>query len=155
MTMAERLLLLANELAKQSGKGQALKRRSVSTAYYAVFHALAKLCARELFDHEGTLSSTSEYERVYRALDHGSLKDAFKKSPLKDSKRLKKLGNNIAILQSERIRSDYLPPMLVHTQAQCEEWVAMAQSTLDLLSGLTPEERRTLAVHLIFKNRSL
>jgi uncharacterized protein (UPF0332 family) len=45
MTTVERLLALAAELAETSGKSLTLKRRAVSTAYYAVFHALAKLCA--------------------------------------------------------------------------------------------------------------
>ena len=48
MTMVERLLALAEELAEKSGRGLTLKRRAVSTAYYAVFHALAGLCADEL-----------------------------------------------------------------------------------------------------------
>jgi uncharacterized protein (UPF0332 family) len=48
MTMVERLLALAEELADKSGKSLTLKRRAVSTAYYAVFHTLAKLCADEL-----------------------------------------------------------------------------------------------------------
>ena len=154
MTMVQKLLWLAEALLKQSGRGQALKRRAVSTAYYAVFHELARLCAGVLLDHEGTLKRTVEYERVYRALDHGSLKAAFNSPALRANPKLSSLGQGIAELQSERVRADYLPAQRLFTEAQCEELLANARFLLELIETLTPEEKRVLAVNLIFKNRS-
>ncbi len=63
MTMIERLLALAEELAKTAGNSLTLKRRAVSTAYYAVFHALAKLCADELLGDRSD-TRTEEYVRI-------------------------------------------------------------------------------------------
>ncbi len=47
MNMSEKLLVLAFEWAEVSAQGWTIHRRAVSTAYYAVFHALARLCAGE------------------------------------------------------------------------------------------------------------
>ena len=111
MTMAERLLWLAEELSRQSREIESatVERRAVSTAYYAVFHAVTSLCAAELLGASAALKKTPEFERVYRALDHKSLKAAFNAAPLNNSPALKAIGERIVDLQSERIRADYLP----------------------------------------------
>ena len=87
MTMVERLVALAEELAEKSGKSLTLKRRAVSTAYYAMFHTLAELCADELLG-AGSDTRSEEYIRVYRSLEHGTLKTAFKTAPLNRTVRI-------------------------------------------------------------------
>jgi uncharacterized protein (UPF0332 family) len=149
MTMIERLLELAHTLAEDGAHSLTLKRRAVSTAYYAVFHALAKLCADELLEARGS----SEYERVYRALDHGTLKNAFNSQPLNQIPEIKKIGNRAVELQSERVRSDYLPSRRLYTKNQCLDLVSSARIAVGSLGRLSAEHRRTLAVHLLFKNR--
>jgi hypothetical protein len=140
MTMTERLLALAEELAKSLERSLTLKRRAVSTAYYAVFHALAQVCADELLGRRsGTRSE--EYERVYRSLEHGTLA------------ALERIGNRVAELQSERIRSDYLPSGALYTRDQCLDLVRSAQSAVRSIGALAASDRRTLAIYLLFKNR--
>jgi hypothetical protein len=151
MTMVERLLALAAELAETSGKSLTLKRRAVSTAYYAVFHALAKLCADELLGGAIDLRS-EEYVRVYRSLEHGTLKTAFKAAPLNRG-ALQKIGSSVVELQSERIRSDYLPPQQLYSKDQCRDLVESAKSTVRSIAALSHGDRRSLAVSLLFKNR--
>ena len=101
MTMVERLLALANELAEKSPGSLTLKRRAVSTAYYAVFHALAELCTGELLGVR-TDKRSEDYVRVYRSLEHGALKNAFRAAPLNRSDALRKIGDRVVRLQSER-----------------------------------------------------
>ncbi|WP_375413393.1 hypothetical protein [uncultured Bradyrhizobium sp.] len=149
MTMIERLLELANTLAENGAHSLTLKRRAVSTAYYAVFHALAKLCADELLQGRGS----NEYERVYRALDHGTLKTAFKNKPLNQIPEIVTIGNRAVELQSERMRSDYLPSQRLYTKNQCLDLVHSARIAVRSFGRLSAEQRRTLAVHLLFKNR--
>src|SRR5437016_12616823 len=76
-TLVEDLLRIADDLTEHGGAGrprQAYLRRSLSTTYYALFHALAKMCADELI---GVTQSGSEaWVRVYRALEHGFAKNA-------------------------------------------------------------------------------
>jgi uncharacterized protein (UPF0332 family) len=152
MTMVERLLELAEELADRSGKSLTLKRRAVSTAYYAVFHTLAKLCADELLG-AGSDRRSEEYIRVYRSLEHGTLKTAFKTTPLNQTVPLQKIGNRVVRLQSERIRSDYLPAQQLYTQDQCSALVESAKSAIGSIAALSENDRRRLAVSLLFKNR--
>jgi uncharacterized protein (UPF0332 family) len=151
MTTVERLLALAAELAETSGKSLTLKRRAVSTAYYAVFHALAKLCADELLGNSIDLRS-EEYVRVYRSLEHGTLKTAFKAAPLNRG-ALQRIGSSVVELQSERIRSDYLPPQQLYSKDQCSDLVESAKSAVRWIAALSHGDRRSLAVSLLFKNR--
>lgn len=150
MTMIERLLVLAQTLAEDGAHSLTLKRRAVSTAYYAVFHALAKLCADEFLED----SRSREYERMYRALDHGTLKNAFNSAPLNQIPEIKKIGNRAVELQSERVRSDYLPSQRLYTKNQCLDLVNSARIAVGSLGRLSAEQRKTLAVHLLFKNRT-
>jgi hypothetical protein len=153
MTMVERLLALAEELAENSGRSLTLRRRAVSTAYYAVFHALAKLCANELLGGRIDVHS-QEYVRVYRALDHGTLKTAFNAPPLNRAAPLQKIGSSVVELQSERIRSDYLPSQSLYTRDQCRDLVDSAKSAVGNIAALSQSDRRSLAVSLLFKNRA-
>jgi len=150
MTMIKRLLELANKLAEDGAHSLTLKRRAVSTAYYAVFHALAKLCADEMLEDR----RSSEYERIYRALDHGTLKTAFNSQPLSQIPEIKTIGNRAVMLRSERNRSDYLPSQHLYTKTQCLDLVRSARIAVAALGRWSDEHRRTLAVHLLSKNRS-
>ncbi len=152
MTMIERLLALAEQLAETSGKSLTLKRRAVSTAYYAVFHALAQVCADELLGHSFDRQS-KEYERIYRSLEHGTLKKVFKEEPLRRVAALEKIGNRLAELQSERIRSDYLPSRALYTRDQCQDLVRSAKSVVRSIAALSTADRKTLAVFLLFRTR--
>jgi uncharacterized protein (UPF0332 family) len=155
MTMVERLLWLAEELSRQSRelKSAVVERRAVSTAYYAVFHAITGLCAAELLGAGAALKKTAEFERVYRSLDHKSLKSAFSVSPLNSNPALKAIGERVVELQSERIRADYLPSGRLYKKSECNRLVHSAQSIVAALKNLSSQDRRTLAVYLIFKNR--
>lgn len=152
MTMIERLLALAEELAEKSSRSPTLRRRAVSTAYYALFHALAELCAQELLG-SGTSKRSNEYVRIYRSLDHGTLKNAFAAPPLKKIPALQTIGNRVVRLQSERIRSDYLPQQPIYTTEQSIDLVKSAKVALLSITKLSQGDRRTLAVHLLFKSR--
>jgi len=109
ITMVDRLLDLADQMVREGFESSATRRRAVSTAYYAVFHALAKSCASILLRSIDKHSDI--YERVYRALDHGPLKNAFmtKDGPLKYRQTLRDIGELVIQLQSERHRADYTP----------------------------------------------
>jgi uncharacterized protein (UPF0332 family) len=152
MTMIERLLALAEELAEKSVRSPTLRRRAVSTAYYAVFHALAELCTNELLGSEIGKRS-NEYVRIYRSLEHGTLKTAFAAAPLNGIAALQKIGNRVVRLQSERIRSDYLPQQSLYTIDQSLDLVKSARIAILSVAKLSHGERRTLAVSLLFKNR--
>lgn len=152
-TMVSRLLEIADLLLEQGGNNSTYRRRAVSTAYYSVFHALAKLCADHLLPID---RSSEEYTRVYRALEHGSLKSAFsvQNSPLKRNKNLRTIGDLLVRLQSERFRADYLPPIRsVFSRDKAEELIEQAREAVSLIEALHDGDRDVLAAHLLFKSR--
>src|ERR1700677_18967 len=75
--MDKDLLAVASLLAwtEQAVPKHAMMRRAVSTAYYALFHALADRCAKTLVTSSG--SDWDTFTLVYRALDHASAKRFF------------------------------------------------------------------------------
>lgn len=151
MSMSQSLLRLADETARNGAQNAAFKRRAVSTAYYAVFHSIAELCAREMLG--GARADSYEFERVYRSLEHGSLKSFFNTPPLSANAQLRPIGMLVAQLQSERHRSDYLPMRRLYSSKTCAQHLASAKLAVALLEALGKEDRKTLAVTLIFKNR--
>ena len=53
---------------------QARLRRAISTAYYAMFHALAKSNADALIGSTPQSRGLAAWSQVYRALEHGFVK---------------------------------------------------------------------------------
>lgn len=154
MTMAVRLLDAADSLLNSGARSSAYKRRAVSTAYYAVFHALARKCSDYLT--RSASRHSEEYERVYRALEHGPLKQAFLQSPLKDNKRLNEIGAGVVRLQAERHRADYLPPVFrVFSEAEAKELTRLARETVARIESLTTgmNDTRVLATALYFNGK--
>lgn len=152
--MVERLLDAADEPIRRRPRSSAARRRAVSTAYYAVFHTLAKLCAKELLPDPDPESE--EFLRIYRAIEHGASKQAFNvaDSPLRTAPPLKRIGDWFALLQEQRERADYLPPLpSPFSEARAEELVAEGRKACDAIEALSPEDRRVLAVRLLFKAR--
>jgi hypothetical protein len=154
--MVARMLDLADKLATEEGlRSSAVRRRAVSTAYYAVFHAVAKICADCLLQQSEIGRASEEYARVYRALEHGALKDRFaqEKSPLRSRQSLRRVGELIVPLRSARLIADYAPPInSIFTPSQGREFVVQARKAVAELNALGDEDRRILATWLLFKN---
>ncbi len=75
--MADDLIATARRLAKASARKprQADLKRAISTAYYALFHAIARDAA-DLLVGTGKDRPDKAWKQVYRALDHGPAKTA-------------------------------------------------------------------------------
>lgn len=151
-TMVDRLLETADELLRRRGRSGAARRRAVSTAYYAVFHRLAKLCTESLLGNAPI--DSDEYARVYRALQHGAAKQAFDNKALQASDAAKIIGDAFAQLQSEREKADYSPPLRdLFSLKGCEELITLARKACNTVDGLSPAEGRLMTTVLLFKAR--
>lgn len=150
-SMVDRLLNSADDLLRLKANSATYRRRAVSAAYYATFHALAKLCVEALFPRGRT---EAELLRVYRALDHGQLRNAFLQSPLNDHQDVKAIAESIVFLQGERHRADYLPPNNnLFPVTEVEQIIAQARLTVEQIGNLDVASRRMLATCLLFKER--
>ena len=153
-SLAPRLLDAAELLLEEGKRSRAFRRRAVSTAYYAVFHALTKVCADYLT--RSAPRSTDEYERVYRSLNHGPLKDAFAQSPIKDNARLSRIRTAFGKLQTAREDADYRPPVIdVVSALEARELLDQALEAIEDLERLKPadEDCRILAINLAVPKR--
>ncbi len=150
--MDERLIEIAKETVSE--KSWTANRRAVSTAYYAVFHALARTCTEELFGRSKDAKNLKEHDMVYRQLDHTSLKSAFNNTPMQENETIKRIGLLAKELQNERHKADYMPRRKLYPKKECEEWISKADEARDLINNLSPPDKKTLAIYLIFKNRA-
>lgn len=152
--MDDRLIQVAQELSKRTGyrPREAFMRRAVSTAYYAMFHALAQLCADELIG--GKHARTVAWNRVYRALDHKLAKAMLQsKEATNLSPAIAAFGRAFAVLQERRHQADYDPMPFRYYFNETAALIELAHSAIRDLDGLGSDERRTLAVFILFKQR--
>ena len=69
--LPEQLIALAEILVRNASSNEANVRRSVSTAYYALFHLLVR-------DAVKNWKHTDDHSRLARTFDHRRMKDASK-----------------------------------------------------------------------------
>ena len=110
------LLELADGLARQSGRPsfrQAVLRRAVSTAYYALFHALCTVCSDGLV----RWSRTDLVDRTYRSLDHGTARRRLiaLTSTADAGASIKSINGVFNLLQDRRNEADYERPRVIFT----------------------------------------
>lgn len=151
--MHRELLRLARVLASDAvGNPRWVARsRAVSTAYYALFHALAELCARELV---GAWRPWEPFRHIYRSLDHGQARrvlNAARGEP-GSSDALKTISGLFVDLQERRHLADYDRGYRI-TASDTLALIDGVERSLGLLDGLSPGERKSLAARLIGRTR--
>jgi hypothetical protein len=154
---ADDLLEIARELAvRETGRPkQTSLKRSVSTAYYALFHALAHECVGQTIGW--TFRSPRYWETIttlYRAIDHAAAKRQFERYGRDPgaSAELKQIGREFVALQAARIRADY-DPSPVFTRIAVRQHIADAESAIRRLRELPIEAKRDLVVQILAKQR--
>ena len=144
--MIDELLATARTLATAGAARprQADLKRAISTAYYAVFHALARDAADPLVG--AGARARPEWARVHRALDHGAAKNACQ------AVKAGPLAPVFVDLQEARHKADYDPTFRVN-RADAIGWCAQADGAVVALRAVPKAERRAFAVELLFKKR--
>ena len=153
---AENFVKTARELlpAKPGRPRGTNLRRAVSTAYYALFHCLARSCADTLIGKSGAVRETDAWTRAYRALDHNAAKrrcqDAQGTEPFSEKTRL--FAKTFAQIQKQRHRADYAPDAVFRKS----EVIQRINDVKDVIKGFEKEsmaERRAFAAYVLFKSR--
>lgn len=148
-------LALADHLAHlESGKPkQSSLRRAVSTAYYAVFYAIATLCAEQLV---GSSKPWKHFSPIYRALDHGKAKKVLQKAahdPSPYGAEVRVIGNAFVQLQERRHIADYDPEPFLLGRNETLDLIALARQAVQATRSLSSDQALLLAVHLIGRER--
>lgn len=144
------LLVLAEGLARQKGRPslrQAALRRAVSTAYYALFHALCTVCSDGLV----RWSRTDLVDRTYRALDHGAARRRLTglASTAGPGAPLKRISGVFGLLQDHRNDADYERPRVLFSPLKAQLLIDDARDAIALLAAMDEDARRRLAVELL------
>jgi uncharacterized protein (UPF0332 family) len=148
------LLTLAEDLAQQdSGRPkQASLRRAVATACYALFHALAKMCADQLV---GFSKPWDVYTPIYRSIDHGGARKVLREAR-KDSAGATAVGAIGVIfsrLYDKRIEADYVPEPFKYSRREVKDLIQEARDAIGSIESLSPETKLRLAVQFVTKSR--
>jgi uncharacterized protein (UPF0332 family) len=159
MIDSDDLFDLADHLARREvGRPKHVSlRRAISTAYYGVFHAIAKLCADELV---GWSKAWEAYTPIYRTLDHSAARRLFVSGRIETiyGEEIAELGRLFIMLQQARYTADYDPsprPFPISRQ-EALELIARARQAVRAIREISAEKRERrllLAVHLIARQR--
>ena len=127
--------------------------RATSTAYYALFHCLARACADALAGAGGGGSRTA-WRQVYRALEHGQTKrrcghPAMRKFPAE----IQDFADAFVSLQNRRHLADY-DPDTPFMKSEVQEDVQRARTALTRFAEASREHRRAFAIHVLMKART-
>lgn len=152
--LSDGLMVLAWRLLDdaKASDGEVERRRAISTAYYAVFHAICALCADQLVgDRDVALR-----EAIYRTVEHGPARKLLTSEAARSiATGMDRIGGSFADLQRARHTADYKPWTVDRTQpAQAEAILLTAERTLFLLSLLSANERLAVSVLLISRPRA-
>jgi uncharacterized protein (UPF0332 family) len=132
-------LIASADILLKSCKGkpsQVSLRRATSSAYYAMFHCLARNCADSLVGGTNSGRSKHAWRQTYRALEHG-----FAKSACKDGltsrfpKAIEDFANNFVIMQEKRHLADYDPSIRLTKS----EVAADIRAATEAISGFQKE----------------
>ena len=156
-TLPDNMLATAALLATvKSPLGSAALRRSVSTAYYALFSRLAAVCAGRLARSE---AASDSFRSVYRAIDHGPARMAL----LGQAEFASPLGDDFRRLQEARHWADYsIDPHpdseraavgIRFTRSEAQQFVALAREAIGFVDALAPDAKQRLAVILATRSR--
>ncbi|MCW2244567.1 uncharacterized protein (UPF0332 family) [Azospirillum fermentarium] len=128
-------------------------RRAVSTAYYALFHTLARDAANRLVGAESKVPHSPAWVQVYRALDHGTARTACEQVRRQSfSPSLNACADAFVSLQKERHKADYDPDYRT-SRPEALALVTQAESAITAFNAADATERRAFLVHLIFNRR--
>ena len=156
-------LLLAIQ-APGAEPNQAQIRRAVSTAYYAVFHAVLRRAADQFIGHDQ--SHAVAYALVYRAFVHGRMKEVCQvidkpslSAPNQEKLKRTAFGSPMRFfatafveLQDARHRADY-DPHAVLGPSDAERACAVAKFGMEMLASADLEESRDVLALMLSAGR--
>lgn len=152
--MKPRDLLAAGEdlLSGKTRPREANLRRAVSTAYYAVFHTLAKCCADLLIGGHASDRSKPAWQQVYRSLEHGVAKKACENDQKIEQfpKEIQDFATAFLALHKKREDADYNPNQRFY-KSSCLVDLNYARSVIEDFERVPTKDKRAFAVLVLFK----
>ena len=151
----EHLLQIATDLAEINTRRprRADLCRAVSTAYYALFHCLARTCADSLAGRSRSVGNRPMWRRVYRALEHRQAKTRCENVPPSFPEEMRDFGQTFAELQSKRHLADYDPDYPIWKSDVIAD-INDVRTAIDRFLAAPASVRRDFAIHVLVKVRT-
>ncbi len=129
---------------------QTLLRRAVSTAYYAMFHALAATAADLIMGP----ARSPEWHLVHRALEHVRARSAYRQWRLMGEfpADVRAFAGAFVALQTEQQRADYMPDMEDYEVSDVLEQIASAEQAIARFERADSQTKRNFVVPVLFDN---
>ena len=154
------LLRAAYQLALEPSVGrprQANLRRAISTAYYALFHALANCCADMLAGSTRASRSQRAWRQTYRALEHGHAKNQCMNQSVisRFPPEIQDFGEAFTDMQGVRHIADYDPdPEQSFTRDSVLQRIAESERAILRFENTPAADRRAFAIYVLLRLRS-
>ena len=127
-------------------------RRTISDAYYALFHAIAAMCADSLVG--STRRNGEAWRRIYRTLDHGPVREELRRPESRAiHPGITKIASDFARLQDARHDADYDPTTEFRRRDEAIAFVNIAEAAIADIEALPADVRLELSAALVAKRR--
>ncbi|WP_457796873.1 hypothetical protein [Methylocystis sp. S23] len=150
------LIATARDLAEANGARkprQSNLLRAESTAYYALFHTLARCCADLLIGGSNSLRSEPAWTQVYRALDHGYAKQACENNKISTFQiEIQDFANTFVTMQTKRHKADYDPDYKIYKSEVVLD-IAITEQAIVKFKTAKMKDKRAFAAYVLLKQR--
>lgn len=151
--LADGHLAVARRLATTKRPSQSEIRRSISSSYYAVFHALARSCANALVGKTPSKRPNKAWVEVYRGLNHGICEKACQQAnKVNFPDCIQEFADAFGQLQAIRHKADY-DPALRFGKRDAETWHELARLSVQSLRAATPNDKRAFAAWVLISSQ--
>ena len=137
-------LIVAARLLSDGHPTQEALRRALSTAYYAMFHALARSNA-DLIVGAQNPSNQDHWISTYRSLQHFRAENPLYGWPHLFSLPMRQFGSVIADLKKQRETADY-DPNATFGQQQVTTWIDRAEQAIQDFDREPFQQRSMVAI---------
>lgn len=128
-------------------------RRAISTAYYAMFHALASSNADCLVGTPHDPLTGHAWSRIYRGLNHSAAKRNLLQDQGLFSPQVQQFAGAFAQLQDVRHSADY-DPNRTFTLPETLDWIVRAESAIESFMQTDADERKIVAIQSLIGRRA-
>ena len=127
-------------------------RRAISTAYYAVFHALTASNADTLIGSVHNQLTADAWIRIYRGLNHNHAKTQLQRNRTGLSADARMFADLFHDLQNERHNADY-NPRADFTVQTATTWLNKAEAAIIDFLQISRSERAAIAILTLIRTR--
>ncbi len=127
-------------------------RRVISTAYYAVFHALAASNADVLIGSAHDPLTADAWVRTYRGLNHNQARSQLQQNRTSFSANVRVFADLLRYLQNERHNADY-NPQATFTAQTAATWLNKADIVITNFLQASQSERAAVAIFTLVRTR--